>query len=273
MYRKIWKECHASVCSISFLSKAGTRITSLTGFRIRDYIITSEIITRFNRPEKVYLKFVREDGFTKRADKMLTYNAFKERIYRLGEKEYPGYVIIRLDDKEFKDIPSLKCCRKINYDIGQSIAILGHSNEHDNLAIKAGIISSSCVLHSGMNHIQVVSTLQYGNAGSPLIETENYEVIGVMGSRLTAIARTYQTAMSIFNQNIALLNKVVGKYSFDDVDPIQALLANQNQIKVLLKEYFKTAETKLGCAVELCNLIDYCPDLESTNDFEMKAIE
>jgi hypothetical protein len=273
MYRKIWKECHASVCSISFLSKAGTRITSLTGFRIRDYIITSELVTRFIRPEKVYLKFVNEDGLTERAGKMLTYKAFKERIYRPGDKEYPGYVIIRLDDKEFKDIPSLRCCRKINYDIGQAIAILGHSGEYNNLAIKAGIISSSCVLHNGLNHIQVVSTLQNGNAGSPLIETENNEVIGVIGSRLTAVTRTYQMAIDILNQNIALLNKVVGKYSFDDIDPIQALLANQNQIKVLVKEYFKTAETRLGCAVELCNLIDYCPDLDSTNDFEVKAVE
>lgn len=273
MYRKIWNECHASVCSISFLSKAGTRITSLTGFRIRDYIITSELITRFDRPEKVYLQFVREDGFTERASKMLTYKSFKERMYRPGDAEVPGYVIIRLDDKEFRDIPSLKCYRKINCDIGQTIAILAHNAEQNNLAIKAGIISSFNNQHNGFNYLQVVSTIQNGNAGSPLIEVDNMEVIGVLGYHLVAVTRAYQMAMDIFNKNLEILNKVVGKYNFDDVDPIQALLANQLQIKKLVKEYFKTAETRVGYAVELCNLIDYCPDLDSTNDYEEKAVE
>ncbi len=246
---------------------------SLTGFRIRDYLITSELITRFDSPEKVYLKIVREDGFTERIGKMLTYKAFKERIFRPGDKEVPGYVIIRLDDKEFRDIPSLKCCRKINYDIGQTIAIVGHNTEQNNLSIKGGIISSFSNQHNGLSSIQILSTLQYGNAGSPLIETDNMEVIGVIGFHLAAVMRAYQMAMDIFKQNIALLNKAVGKYNFDDLDPIQALLANQNQIKKLVKEYFKYAETRVGYAVELCNLIDYCPDLESANDFEVKAEE
>jgi hypothetical protein len=271
MYRKIWKECHASVCSISFLSKAGTRITSLTGFRIREYLITSELITSFIRPEKVYLKFVHEDGFTERAGKMLTYKAFRDRMFNPGDRKVPGYVIIKLNDKEFRNIPSLKCGRKINYDIGQTIAILGHNSEQNNLSIKGGIISSLLNQHNGFNAIQVLSTLQYGNAGSPLIETDNMEVIGVIGFHLGFITHAYHVAMEVFNQNIDMLNKAVGKYNFDDLDPIQALLANQNQIKKLVKEYFKYAETRVGYAVELCNLIDYCPDLDSTNDFEVKA--
>jgi len=271
MYRKIWKECHASVCSISFLSKAGTHITSLTGFRIRDYLITSELITRFDHPEKVYIKFVHEDGFTERVGKMLTYNAFKKRMYKPGGKEVPGYVIIRLDDKEFRNIPSLKCSRKINYEIGQTIAIIGHNNEQNNLSIKGGIISSFAYQQNGLNSIQVVSTIQYGNAGSPLIETDDMEVIGVIRFHLASITRAYQVAMGIFNQNIELLNKAVGKYNFDDLDPIQALLANQNQIKKLVKEYFKYAETRVGYAVELCNLIDYCPDLDSASDYEIRV--
>jgi hypothetical protein len=99
------------------------------------------------------------------------------------------------------------------------------------------------------------------------------EVIGVMLTNLAGVTRSYNSAMSLFNQNIALLNKAVGKYNFDDVDPIQALIANQNQMKKLVKEYFRRAETRIGYAVELCNLIDYCPDLDSANDFEVKAEE
>jgi hypothetical protein len=273
MYRKIWKECHSSVCSIYYLSKAGTRITTFTGFRIRDYLITDDIITKIEHPEKVCLKFTREDGYTERASKTISYKAFKDRILSPGDNNVPGYSIIRLDDKEFKNIPSLKCGRRINYDIGHPVAILGHHIDQGNLALKSGIISSFFTLKDGLNYIQVDCSIQLGNAGSPLIEAENMEVIGVIGHHLTSITRSYRSIMNIFNQNLAILNEVVGKYNFDDVDPVQALIANQSQIKLVVKEFFKSTDVKVGFAVELCNLIDYCPDMDSAIDFETKTAE
>jgi len=270
MYRKIWKECHSAVCSIHFLSKAGTHITTFTGFRIRDYLITDDIITKFEHPEKVYLKFVNEDGFTERAGKSMTYKTFKERIVYPGGEKIPGYSIIRLDDKEFRKIPSLKCGRRINYEIGQPIAVLGYQNDQGNLAIKGGIISSFFTLPDGLNYIQLDSAIQQGNAGCPVIETENMEVIGVIGHHLSSLARSYHRIMKIFNRNLSILNAVQGKYSFDDVDPVQVLIANQNQIKHIAKEFFKNANVRVGFAVELCNMIDYCPDLNSTMDFDTR---
>jgi hypothetical protein len=273
MYRKIWKECHSSICSIYFLSKAGTRITTFTGFRIRDYLITDDIITRTERPEKVHLKFTCEDGYTEKAGKTIAYKAFRERILSTGDNNVPGYAILKLDDKEFCNIPSLKCARRINYEIGHPVAILGHHDDQNNLAIKAGIISSFFTLQDGLNYIQVDSSIQQGNAGAPVIEPEKLEVIGVIGHHLASVARSYRNIMNIINQNLAILNEVVGKYSFDDLDPVQALIANQSQIKLVVKEFFKSTDMRVGFAVELCNLIDYCPDLESTSDFEVKAEE
>ena len=58
--------------------------------------------------------------------------------------------------------------------------------------------------------------------------------------------------------------------TFDDVDPVQVLIANQNQIKHIAKEFFKNANVRVGFAVELCNMIDYCPDLNSTMDFDTR---
>lgn len=273
MYRKIWKECHASVCSIYFLSKTGTRITTFTGFRIRDYLITDDVITRVERPEKVHLKFTHEDGYSERAGKTLTYKSFNERILSPDDNKVPGYTILRLDDKEFRKIPSLKCGMKINYEIGHPVAIIGHHDDQNNLAIKSGIISSFFTLQDGLNYIQVDSAIQHGNAGAPVIETENMEVIGVIGHHLASVSRSYRSIMNIINQNLSILNEVVGKYSFDDVDPVQALIANQSQIKHVVKEFFKSTEMRVGFAVELCNLIDYCPDLDSVNDLEVKAEE
>jgi hypothetical protein len=270
MYRKIWKECHSSVCSIHFLSKAGTHITTFTGFRIRDYLITDDIITKFERPEKIYIKFVKEDGYSERTGKLLSYKAFKDRVVYPGGEKVPGYSIIKLDDKEFRKIPSLKCGRRINYEIGQPIAILGYYNDEGNLAIKGGIISSFFTHSDGLNYMQLDSAIQQGNAGSPIIEPENMEVIGVIAHHLSSIARSYQRIMKIFNRNLDILKTVQGKYNFDDVDPVQVLIANQYQIKHIAQEFFKTRNMRVGFAVELCNLIDYCPDMNTALDFDTR---
>jgi len=270
MYRKIWKECHSSVCSIHFLSKAGTRIITFTGFRIRDYLITDDIIDRFTRPDKVFIRFTKEDGYTEKASKTMTYDAFRGRIFHPGGKVGPGYVIIKLEDKEFRTIPSLKCSRKVGYEIGHPIAVLGYQLNQDNLAMKSGIISSFFTNQDGINYYQIDSSIRQGNAGSPVIETENMEVIGVLGHHLASIVRSYLRMMKIFKKNLDILKEIEGKYSFDEIDPVQVLIANQNQIKHLATEFFKSANMRVGLAVEICNLIDYCPDLDSAIDYEVK---
>jgi len=270
MYRKIWKQCHSSVCSIHFLSKTGTRIITFTGFRIKDYLITDDIIEKFTQPAKVYLRFTKEDGHTEKAGKMMSYAAFKDRIFHPGGNNVPGYVIISLKDKEFRDIPSLKCSQKVDYEIGHPVAVLGYQLDQDNLAIKSGIISSFFTHQNGINYIQVDSSIKQGNAGSPLIETENMEVLGVIGHQLASIARSYLQMMKIFNKNLGILKEAQGKYSFDEIDPVQVLIVNQNQIKHIATEFFKSANMRVGFAVELCNLIDYCPDLDSAMDLEVK---
>lgn len=273
MYRKIWKKCHSSVCSIHFLSKSGTRITTFTGFRIKDYLITNDIIDRYTDTDKVYIHFTNEDGHSKRAGKTMSYDIFKERIIHPGGKNVPGYVIIRMDNNEFRNIPSLKCSKKVDYDIGHPVAVLGYQLDQDNLAIKSGIISSFFTSQEGINYIQVDSSIKQGNVGSPLIETENMEVIGVIGHHLASIAKSYISLMNIFNRNLEILKEVQGKYSFDEIDPIQVLIANQNQIKHIATEFFKSANMRTGFAVELYNLIDYCPDLDAGVDLEIKQGE
>jgi len=270
MYRKIWKECHSSVCSIHFLSKSGTRITTFTGFRIKDYLITNDIIDKYTDPDKVYIQFTMEDGYSKRAGKTMTYDVFKERIIHTGGKNVPGYVIIRLEKNEFPNIPSLRCSKKVDYDIGHPVAVLGYQLNQNNLAIKSGIISSFFRNQDGIHYIQVDSSIKQGNVGSPLIETENMEVIGVIGHHLASIAQSYIRLRNIFNRNIEILTEVQGKFSFGDIDPIQVLIANQNQIKHIATELFKSANMRVGFAVELYNLIDYCPDLNSGVDLEIK---
>jgi len=273
MFRKIWKQVHPSVCSIHFMSKAGTRITTFTGFKIKNYLITDDVIDKFDQPDSVMLRFSMDDGCSERASKSYSFKDFKKKIIRPGGKNSPGYVIICLDDPEFKDISSLKCSRKINYEIGHPIAILGYQLEQQNLAIKGGIISSTFTHSDGLKYIQVDCSIKQGNAGSPLVDMETEEVVGVIGHRLATIAQSYKELMSIFNQNLSVLNDVKGKFNYDDIDPVQVLIANQNQIKHIANEFYKTANMRVGYAVELCSLADYCPDNEAAMDIELKYEE
>jgi len=211
-----------------------------------------------------------EDGYSERASKRFTFDEFKDKIIHPGGKSGPGYLIVCLDDPEFEDIPSLKCSRKINFEIGHPVAILGYQLEQQNLAIKSGIISSFVNHSDGSKYIQVDCSIKQGNSGSPLIDVETEEVIGVVGHRLASITRSYKELMTIFNQNLAVLNEVKGRFSYDDIDPVQVLIANQNQIKHIATEFYKTANMRVAYAIELCSLADYCPDSESSMDFEVK---
>ena len=273
MFRKIWKQVHPSVCSIHFMSKAGTRITTFTGFKIKNYLITDDLIDKFGEPDSVLVRFSMEDGCSERAGKSYSFKNFTKKIIHPGGKASPGYVIICLDDPEFEKIPSLKCSRKINYEIGHPIAILGYQLEQQNLAIKSGIISSFFTYIDGLKYFQVDCSIKQGNAGSPLIDMETEEVVGVIGHCLASIARSYKELMNIFNQNLSVLNEVQGKFNYDDIDPVQVLIANQNQIKHIATEFYKTANMSVGYAVELCSLADYCPDNESAMDLELKYEE
>jgi len=270
MYRTVWENCKSSVCAIDFLSKAGTKITTCTGFKVTGYLVTDDVIEKFAKPAEVVLRFT-EDGLRQTLSLRMSFRDFMERKVKTNVRLNPGFVLFDIDLKEFKDIPALKCSKKVNHRIGQPIAVLGYQLEQENLAIKSGIISSLLKPTNGINTIQVDCTIKQGNAGSPLIDAENHEVIGVIGHRLASIARSYKELMRIMNTNLKVLKEAEGKINMEDIDPIQVLIVNQNQIKHMATEFFKTANMRVGYATELCNLADYCPDQEDISNIDLEV--
>ena len=269
MYRTVWEKCKSSVCAIDFLSKAGTKITTFTGFKVKGYLVTDDVIDKFTKPEEVVLRFT-EDGISQALSLRMSFKNFLAKKVNVNTQPNPGFVLFDLDLKDFKEIPALKCSKKVDHRIGQPIAILGYQLEQENLAMKSGIISSLIRPANGVNTIQVDCTIQQGNAGSPLIDAESLEVIGVIGHRLASIARSYRELMRIMNTNLKVLKEAEGKINMEDIDPIQVLIVNQNQIKHMATEFFKTANMRVGYATELCNLADYCPDQEDISSIDLE---
>lgn len=273
MYRTVWEACCSSVCAINFLSDAGTRIITFTGFKVKNFLVTDDVIDKFEKPSEVSICFP-EDGLRSCADITMSFREFMKCKLNAGSKVNPGFVLFELAQKEFKDIQPLKCSKKLNYTIGHPIAVLGYQLDQDNLAIKSGIISSLFTHPDGFRSIQVDCTIKQGNAGSPLIDAETLEVIGVIGHKLASIARSYRALLRIINTNLKVLKEAEGKINMEEIDPIQVLIANQNQIKHLATEFFRTTSMRVGYAAELCNLSDYWPDQEediSSIDLELTS--
>lgn len=261
MYRKVWDHCKSSVCSINFLSNAGTKIITFTGFKVKNYLVTDEIIDKFARPAEVLLHFTESESSTTSRIRM-TFKEFLSSKVKVDNTFNPGFVLFDIKQEAFKANSSLLCSKKINHCIGQPIAVLGYQLEQDNLTVKNGIVSSLFRHNDGFNTIQVDCTIKQGNAGSPLICAECLEVIGVIGHRLASITRSYQAMMRIINTNLNVLKEAEGKINMEDIDPIQVLIANQSQIKHMATEFFKMTNMRVGFAAELCNFVDYLPDQE-----------
>ena len=269
MYTQVWEDCRSSVCSIDFLSDTGTRIITFTGFKVKNFLVTDDVIDKFANPSEIVLGFT-DDGQNRHTEIVVPFKEFLKYKVSTGNAVNPGFLLFDINNEKFKKIPSLKCSKRLNHKIGHPIAVLGYALDQNNLAIKAGIISSLFRHADGFNSIQVDCTIKQGNAGSPLIDAESFEVIGVIGHRLASIARGYQAMMKIINANLKVLKESEGKINMEDIDPIQVLIANQNQIKHMATEFFKTTNMRVGFAAELCNLADYCPDHEDIGAVDLE---
>jgi len=208
-------------------------------------------IYKIYKASEVQIRFVTEDGISELASVRITMNELKQRMIKSLSKDKIPFAAIHIDFDEFKNIPSLKMNFSGKFDIGQPIALLGYQLEQENLAIKTGIITSATFNDNGYKYLQVDSSVKQGNSGAPVIDAETMEVIGIIGHRLAAITQSHKRMKQIINKNLAILKKSQGKFNVEEIDPIQVLIANQNQIKHIANEIYKTASMRVGYALDV----------------------
>jgi V8-like Glu-specific endopeptidase len=257
MYRRVWDCCYRSVCSICFFTENGIKLTTLTGFRSENFIITDEYIFKVKNYYEVVFQFVERDGYSVSHAIKMSFNELNNRLNRIAEYENEGYALIQIDDLELSHVPSLLPEYSNDYQIGQSIAVLGFHGDQENMSLKTGIVSSFIKMDNGKEYIQFDAAIKQGNSGSPLINIETGKVIGVVGYRLSILTRSYEAFKNIIDENLRLLKKSEGKMNIMDIDPIQVLIANQNQLKQMSKEFYKTAMMSFGFAHEITSLKNY----------------
>jgi len=256
MYRKVWNKCQSAVCGINFYSSKGIRFDSVTGFKYGRYLITDEMVYKIDHACEVQIVFMEDDGCTIKASVKISEKDFRLRMVKGIKENIPGFALIDIDFPQFDEIPSLQLSNFKKLKVGSPIAIIGHQMEHNNIAIKTGIVSSFSK-QNGIKYIQFDAAMDRGNSGSPLIEVESGEVIGIVGQRLANLLDSYKKMIQIINNNLVLLKEAEGKINMIDIDPIQVLIANQNQIKHIAQEFFKTASIVYGFALDINQISEY----------------
>lgn len=278
MYKTVWNKCQGSVCQLSFYSSAGIKLLSMTGFKVNGhFLITDDYLFKISKAVTVKLRFVSADGYSENVSVELSMRDLKQRIISGTDDKKTPFAAINIDFKEFSQIPSLKLSKRKDATIGSDIAILGYQLDKDNLAIKSGIIASSFLNGNDLKYLQVDSSLKQGNSGSPLIDAENGEVIGMIGHKLAAVTQSHKRMKQIINNNLAILKKSQGKFNVEEIDPIQVLIANQNQIKHISNEIYKTATMTNGYALDISYVNDLFEEFidaevsQSTQKFHIDA--
>jgi len=233
MYKDTWLNCHASICSISFLNEQGQRIGSGTGFKIGNHLVTNNHVYVAPGAINVELRFVNEDGHTTRATKTIS-----------------DYAILNLEDEEFNIVPSLTLADSSTVNIGQRIAVLGFQFEQSNLSIKQGILSSRFT-KVGVKYMQIDASVNQGNSGGPLINIDNNRVVGIVTRKHTGLTNAFDDLIQSYNANTQALQAVQGIIGFGAIDPIQVLIIGQNQMKLTAEQMRRSANVGIGYAYEL----------------------
>ncbi|HYW94002.1 MAG TPA: serine protease [Bacteroidales bacterium] len=271
MYREVWKKYHGAICAIEFFGSSGSRIFGLTGFRTGQKIVTDDMLYNIKGAQEVVISFYREDGMTVSSQLKMGYH---ELLYILPDKEdfdELGFSIIPADFPEFRQTTSLELCRNCSPNLGQEAVTLAYQREYNNMSIKSALVSSCFKNEQGLSFIQYDGTVKPGSSGGPLIDVVSGTVLGITSTKEMSVVKNYRKLTNIIENNLQLLKSEEGKWQINDIDPIQVLIANQNQIKHVAKEFFKNSTVRIGFALDIGHLIDY---LEGSFefDFDLNAV-
>ncbi len=265
MYRHIWKKYHKAVCSIEFFGSCGSRTFGLTGFRTGNKIITDDLLYSVREAREVVITFYKEDGVSVATSLRMGYQELLYILPDIEDFDHLGFAIIPADFPEFRNTSSLTLCRNCSPALGLEAVSMAYQTEYNNLSIKSALVSSSYKNENGLSFIQYDGTVKPGSSGGPLIDVHSGSVLGIITNKEMSLVKNYRNLIDIADGNLKLLKGEEGKWQINDIDPIQVLIANQNQIKHIAKEFFRNSTVRIGFALDIGHLMDY---LEGSFEFD-----
>lgn len=256
MYKETWNNCYHSVAGINVLDDNGIEIGYFSGFKTSNFLLTDPGIFQNKRAQVVVIKFVSVDGVTVNVSKKIPYTEFVTRHINDADKTSDQFAVININYQEFEKIPGFILSDEEIFP-GMSVALLGYQYDLPNLTIKSGILSSVVKYPENKNYLHFDGFIKKGNSGGPLVSVETGKVIGIIGYKLNKALKTYNQLVNIINANIEVLKESEGEFKIMEVDPVQVLIVNQNQIKQLANEIYKSASAASGYALSSKNIAGF----------------
>ncbi len=257
MYKKLWKNYYQSVCSISLLGSTNSKIFGVTGFQVGENIITDDLLYNVKDAKKVKLTFYDSDGFTPCYSEYFDYDEFQGLLPGKRSFDQLGFTVFKFDPERKNSGSGFELCNGCGPAIGMEVATITHQFEYNNISLKPALVTSFYKNNRGLTFIQYDGTVKPGSTGGPLIDLESGKVIGVIATKELSVVKNYKELMIILDNNIESLKQVEGKWIVNEIDPIQVLIANQNMIKYVSREFFKNSSVRVGVALDVGHLAEH----------------
>ena len=249
--KEIWKKTCTSICQI-FHRKEGKIIGVGTGFKSSGFIITNNHVYNPINSDEITISFKESNGINVTLSKKYTAEEFIKILNRGMPQGSWDFAV--LNDSFFDKIPDLKLSSVESVtEIGQDCVFLGFPLSSNYLSIHKAIVSAKYTnTKNEVKYIQLDASINKGNSGGPLINSETLEVIGIVtlkktgfSERFEALNKSYQNNLNHFEQNKGMKIQM-GNYEIGD-----ALKVIQNQLKELSQEIERANNVGIGFAFEL----------------------
>lgn len=255
MIKTIWKNSVKSICAVELFSESDVRIISFSGFKVSGALLTDEYLMQISNAHTVKFTFYNEDGSLP----FLTFNIpYKKLIkYLITMDDSPGFTVIDPTiHPKLSEIPSLELNLVIDKPIGEEVITIHHQPMLQALSMSKSIVSSF-LNECGINFMQLSSPIKPGYAGCPIIQLESGKVIGMARHKLAMINESHKKMKKIMQNNLELLKSLEGKIFFESIDPIQVLIAGQNQLKYMSQQLINEMNCTFPQGVEIKRIISY----------------
>ncbi len=240
---EIYELCGPSVANLVF-SRSGQRVSSGTGFVVGNHLVTAGHVVHSARGLDFDVVFEKSSRSvpTRWADcsSAPTIGGFSD------EHSYDYAIVVPPDEISLP--PSLEWATECPVP-GTPVCALGYPFEDPHLTLHQGFVSA--VYQSGPALIlKIDMSINPSNSGGPLISMKDGKVVGMVTRKATGLTKAFDQLVSVMDENIRFLTKPRQIFaSIGGIDPVQAALVSQTQIRHVAAEIYRSANVGIGYAV------------------------
>lgn len=243
----------SGVIHIEF-QKDGKRVASGSGFMTRNLLVTNHHVYLGPSDTNVVLAWQPNQDSSSRREVQMSYAEFAACLVAGSDQHNYDFAVLRIPTLQQNNLFQFDLISPSVKRVGEQVVVLGFPLEHRNLVCHLGTISSFYT--SGpANVIQLDASVNQSNSGGPLLDVETGQVLGIVTRKGTGLSNMFDELLFAFDKSVTTLSASTDMIGLGSVDPIAALIAVQQQMKVLASEILRSANVGIGYALSVEHLL------------------